>query len=121
MDRLWIRDLIVHATIGVHEEERRTVQPLIVNVWLACDLRPAGKSDRIEETVNYREVQDGLLKLAAESRDRLLERLADRMAMFCLQYPQVEGVRIRIEKPRALRHARSAAVEIERGRIISEV
>jgi len=121
MDRIWIRDLAVQTTIGVHDDERQTVQPLIVNVWLECDLRSAGRSDRLEETVNYREVQDGILKIAEESRDRLLERLAERIADFCLANGRVEGVRVRIEKPRSLRQARSAVVEIERRRSTSEV
>lgn len=116
MDQIWIRDLVVPATIGVHDEERHSVQPLIVNIWMTCDLRPAGRSDRIEETVNYREVQDEIMKLAEESRDHLLERLAERMAAVCLSHARVARVRIRLEKPRALRHARSAGVEIERSR-----
>jgi dihydroneopterin aldolase len=56
------------------------------------------------------------LQAHAESAGRLtVEALAEDLAKICLETPGVQKVRLRVEKPGALRFAKSAGVEIERG------
>ncbi len=54
MDKIVIKDLLVRTIIGVSDEERRDKQAVLINVTLWAHLARAGRSDKIEDTVNYR-------------------------------------------------------------------
>ena len=116
MDRILIRDLGARCIIGVNDDERRAKQDVIINLDLYADLRPAGRSDRFEDAVDYRAVKKQVLSLVEESRHFLLEALAEDIAAVCLAHPGVRRVRVRVDKPSALRFARSVAVEVRRKR-----
>lgn len=113
-DTIYIRDLTVRCLIGTNPEERIHKQDVIINLALACDLAPAGQSDDLGDTVNYKTLKQQIVRHVERSRYNLIERLADRVAAICLRPAGVRGVRVTIDKPGALRWARSVAVEIER-------
>ncbi len=106
----------MRCILGVDAEERREVQDVLVSVTLHGDLRRAGESDRLEDAVDYRAVKKEILALAEGSHHRLVEALAERIAAQCLTHAGVERVDVVVEKPGALRFARSVAVEITRAR-----
>jgi dihydroneopterin aldolase len=83
---------------GVEEEERQSEQPFLYDIRLEL---PEPGADRIEETVDYREVVQ-LLREISEAREfRLLEALASAVAEALLQrFPEIEHVRVRVRKPR---------------------
>ena len=116
MDRLLLRDLTVQAIIGVNPDERTERQPLVLNVELECDLGSACRSDRLEDTVNYKRLQDRIVQDVETSQCLLIERVAERVAALCLEEPLAQSVTVTVDKPRALRFARSAAVTIRRSR-----
>jgi D-erythro-7,8-dihydroneopterin triphosphate epimerase len=116
MDRVIIRDLLVRCVIGVTPEERREKQDVLITVGLSADLAPAGKSDRVEDAINYRPLKKRILALAERSEFHLMEALAERVAAECLEDPRIREVQVNVEKPSALRFARTVGVEIIRGR-----
>lgn len=116
MDRMYIRDMVVNCVIGTKPSERRKKQKVIINVELECDLARAGRSDALADTVNYKQLNDGIRKLASESRYLLIERLAAAVADICLADGKVKAVTVTVEKPGALRRAAGAAVGIRRTR-----
>lgn len=116
LDRLHIRDLRVRCIVGIKPDERRQKQDVLINMTLHADLSAACKSDRIQDTVDYKVVKKRILKMAEESAYYLVERLAERAAEIALEYPAVQRVDVTVDKPGALRFARSAAVEISRTR-----
>jgi FolB domain-containing protein len=116
MDRICICDLLVRCTIGINESERREKQDVLINLAIYTDLRRAGKSDRIEDTVDYRALKKRVLAMVESSQYFLEEALADAVAELCLAQAGVQQVDVRVEKPNALRFARSVAVEISRRR-----
>jgi FolB domain-containing protein len=116
MDKIIIRDLRARCVIGVNEDERREKQDVVINVTIFTDLRKAGRSDRFEDTIDYRAVKKKVLAMVEQSSFRLIEALAEAAAEICLSFPAVQQVQVRVDKPGALRFARSAAVEILRGR-----
>jgi FolB domain-containing protein len=116
MDRILISDLLVRCIIGVRDEERRDKQDVLINLALSVDLRKAGTSDRLEDSVDYRAVKKQILSMAESSQFLLVESLAQSVADICLGHPSVQEVTVRIEKPGALRFARSVGVEIVRQR-----
>jgi FolB domain-containing protein len=114
MDRIVISDLLVRCTIGVHDEERNEKQDVLINLELDVDLHKAGKSDRIEDSVDYRALNKQIVKMAENSQFHLVEALAQSVADICLAHAEVTEARVRVEKPAALRFARSVGVEIMR-------
>jgi D-erythro-7,8-dihydroneopterin triphosphate epimerase len=114
MDRILISDLAARCLIGVNEDERREKQDVIINLTVWADLRRAGVSDKFEDTVDYRDLKKRLLAMVEKSEFFLLEALAEAIAQECLADKRIEQVQVRVDKPLALRHARSVAVEINR-------
>ena len=117
MDRIRIEELLVRCILGIGPEERREKQDVLISATLFADLSKAGHSDRVEDSIDYRAVKKEILAAAEGSEFRLAEALAERMAEVCLRHAGVHRVAIRVEKPGALRFARSVAVEIERDRV----
>jgi FolB domain-containing protein len=113
-DLIVIKDLLLRGIIGVNEWERETEQDILVNVSLSADLSRAGRTDSIEDTVNYRTVTKKIIAMVAGTQRFTLEALAADIAAICLAEPGVRRARVRVEKPGALRFARSVGVEIER-------
>jgi dihydroneopterin aldolase/2-amino-4-hydroxy-6-hydroxymethyldihydropteridine diphosphokinase len=115
-DQIHIKDLLLRTVIGINEEERRAKQDVLINIVLYADTRAAGASDDIEEAVNYRTITKRIIKRVEESQFFLVEKMAAEIAAICLGDPRVERASVRVEKPGALRFARSVGVEIQRTR-----
>ncbi|MBN1130263.1 MAG: dihydroneopterin aldolase [Chitinispirillaceae bacterium] len=114
MDRIMINDLAARCIIGTNESERTLKQDVLITISLYTDLAKAGKSDRIEDSVDYRTLKKKVLALVENSSFFLVESLAAAIAEICLADPRVVETRVMVEKPGALRYARSAGVEIRR-------
>ncbi len=115
-DRIHIKDLLLRTIIGINDDERRAKQDLLINIVLYADTRAAGASDDIEDAVNYRTITKRIIKLVEDSQFYLVEKMVAEIVAICLDDPRVERVSVRVEKPGALRFARSVGVEIERTR-----
>jgi FolB domain-containing protein len=113
-DRIHITDLMLRTIIGVNDWERVERQDVLLNITLFGDLHAAGESDQIEDTINYRTVTKQIIQHVEESQRFTVEALAADVARICLQAEGVTRVWVRLEKPGALRFARSVGVEIER-------
>ena len=116
MDRILIQDLALRGIIGVTAEERRERQDIVINLTLELDLAPAGHSDDLTDTVDYKALKKRILSLVEGSHFRLVEALAERIADLAIEDPRVAKTVVRVEKPGALRFARSVGVEITRER-----
>jgi FolB domain-containing protein len=114
MDKIIIKDLIVRGIIGINDWERENPQDILINIEIDTDLRKAGASDNIEESINYRTVTKRVTAHAESAARLTVEALAADIAALCLEEPGAQKVRVRVEKPGALRFARSVGVEIER-------
>lgn len=115
-DRIHVRDLQVPCIIGIFPKERLAKQTVLLNLVLECDLAPAARSDRIEDTVDYKTLKDRLVGEIGRSEHFLIERLAQHAADLCLADIRVRAVTVTVDKPGALTGARSVAVEIRRER-----
>ena len=113
-DKIHINDLLTRGIVGVNDWERKDKQDILLNITLCADLRPAGRSDNIEDSVNYRTVAKQVIAHVESSARFTLEALSEDVARLCLSMPGVARARVRIEKPGAVRFARSVGVEIER-------
>ena len=116
MDKVIIKNLLARGIIGVYDWERDKPQEILINITLYGDLNQAGDSDDIEDSINYKTVAKGALKLAENCQRLTVEALAHDIASFCLETAGVEKVLVRVEKPGAVRFAESVGVEIERSK-----
>ncbi|MDX9981437.1 MAG: dihydroneopterin aldolase [Lentisphaeria bacterium] len=116
MDRIVIEDLLLRCIVGINPDERTKVQDVNLRLVLHADLRRAGATDEIGDTVDYKSVKVAVREFVESSSFFLVEKLATEIARLCLRDPRVERVDVRVEKPGALRFARTVAVEISRTR-----
>ncbi len=116
-DKIILKDLHFFGYHGVLDKEKKEGQEFIVDLILYADLRTAGISDDLGDTVNYAAVYDAVKNIVELQRFDLLEALA---AVICQEiddnFPQVSGVHLAVKKPQAPLPGRFAyaAVEIER-------
>ena len=113
-DRILIRDLLVRGVIGINDWERERPQDILIQLEMFVDARRAGATDDMADSVNYRTVAKKVIAYAETSEHFLVEALASGIARLVLVEHGVSRVRVRVEKPGALRFARSVGIEIER-------
>ena len=109
--------LEVHGYHGVNEDERRDGQPFVFDVWLEVP-DGTGASDRIEDTVDYREVAALVREVSDGRKFQLLEALAATLAEALLARFPTEAVRVRVSKPQVKLDppVECSAVTVERRR-----
>lgn len=116
MDKTFIRDLKVHAVIGVYDFERKHAQPLSFDIEMMSDLTTAGATDDLTHAINYAAVSQNVIDLTKQLQPLLIERLAEAVAEMILNTYQPASVTLRISKPDAVPAAAAVGVEITRTR-----
>lgn len=114
MDKIIVTDLMVRSIIGINPDERENRQDILINMVLFTDIRSAAKNDDISTSVNYKSVTKRIIQHVEDSSDLLVEKLVSDIAYLILSEFPVERVQVRVEKPGALRFAKSVGIEIER-------
>ena len=100
-DRITLTGLTVRGRHGVLPEERAQGQDFVVDAVLELDLRAAGASDALIDTVDYGGLAERLAAVVAGEPVDLLEALADRLAQVCLADGRVVTVKLTVHKPQA--------------------
>ncbi|HSN76932.1 MAG TPA: dihydroneopterin aldolase [Anaerolineae bacterium] len=113
-DRIEVHDLLVRCIVGINPEERVKKQDVIINLTLFGDLRRAGQSDDIEDAINYKTLTKRVLDHVEESEYFLVEKMAHKIAEIAVQDFGIQRAIVSVEKPGALRFARSVGVVVER-------
>ena len=118
MDRVLIDDLRVLTVIGALPHEREIAQPLRIDLSIGLDLRNAGRSDELNDTVHYGLVCERVAEMCRDSKDILLERLAAKIADVVLEFDLVEVVDVTLTKlrPPIAEEVQSTSVVITRSR-----
>ena len=117
MDQIHIKDLVVRGIIGINPDERVNRQDVLVNVTMWADTSAAARTDAIDDAVNYKTITKRIIKHIEEGEPMLVERLVQEIADICLEDPRVEQAEVTVEKPGALRFARSVGITIIRSRV----
>jgi FolB domain-containing protein len=116
MDKVFIKDLLVRGIIGIRDWEREKPQDILINVIVFTDISEAAKTDDIHHCVDYSALSKKLQAHAETAARLTVEALANDIAQICLKENLVEKVIVKVEKPGAVRFAKSVGVEIERPR-----
>ena len=115
-DRIFLRGLTAECVIGFIDWERRVKQTVVVDLELPVDCRQAAVSDDVTDTVDYKKVSKRVLAFIEASEFKLVETLAQRLALLILEEFSIEWIRLSINKPGAIRNSRDVGVSIERSR-----
>ena len=113
-DRIFLRGLTAECVIGFIDWERRVKQTVVVDLELPVNCRQAAVSDDVTDTVDYKKVSKRVLAFIEASEFKLVETLAQRLAMLILEEFAIEWIRLSINKPGAIRNSRDVGVSIER-------
>jgi 7,8-dihydroneopterin aldolase/epimerase/oxygenase len=97
--RIFIRDLRLQVSIGIHDFEKEGPQTVVANVDLLLGPAEAAHGDRIANVLNYDVVHDGIVALAKSRHFNLQETLVDAILDLCLVQPGVIEARVSTEKP----------------------
>jgi dihydroneopterin aldolase len=99
-DAILVEGVEVPAALGVTSAERRMRRPVRIDLELGFDLRPAGRSDRVKDTIDYADVYRVVERIAGSGEHRLVEALGERVVTALLEELPVDWVRIRVRKPK---------------------
>ena len=117
--RLFVRDLVLDARIGIHPHEHGRTQRVRINLDLIVD-PPAGPAgpvrDNIADVVSYELLVEAARRRVAEGHINLVETLAERLAQDCMSHRRVRRARVCVEKLDVYNDAGSVGVEIEHSR-----
>ncbi|HTB45897.1 MAG TPA: dihydroneopterin aldolase [Acetobacteraceae bacterium] len=118
---VFLRDLVLSASIGIYPHEHAARQRVRINVDLGVEddgaramSRARVGRDDLSRVVDYEKVAATVRSIVSAGHVRLVETLAERIAEACLSDPRVHLARIRVEKLDIFADAASAGVEIER-------
>ena len=114
--RVFVRDLVLEAEIGVHAHEKNRRQRIRLNVEAHAEDDMAQLNDQLENVVCYEDIVKGIKTILDNGHINLVESLAEAIAAFILDDPRVLKVTVGVEKLDAIPEAASVGVEIERNR-----
>lgn len=117
MDIIYLHDLRIDTVIGVYQWERCIKQTIVIDLDMGTDIRAAAATDRLEDTLNYKAVAKRVSEFVGNSEFFLVETLAERVAQIILSEFNVPWLKLRLNKPGAVRGARDVGVVIERGAV----
>jgi dihydroneopterin aldolase len=115
-DHIELRGLRVLALCGVLREERERRQPFEIDVDVEANLSDAGRTDDLDDTIDYGRLCADIEVVADKEQFGLLERFAQRVAEVVLADPKVDAVTVSIRKlrPPVPQHLESSGVRIRR-------
>ena len=115
-DRIELRGLRALGICGALPEEQGRLQPLEVDIDAVLDLRPPGRSDALDDTLDYGAVCAMAERVVGGERHALLEHVAERIAELVLADDRVSEVTVGVRKlrPPVPQHLATAGVRITR-------
>ena len=114
MDRIFLSEMKIETTVGIWEWEKRIKQQVIIDIEMSADIKKAAATDQIEDTLNYKAVAKSVRKLVEESSFQLVETMAEKIAELVIGEHNVSWVRVKVNKPGAMRGSKGVGIIIER-------
>ena len=112
--RVFVKDLVLAALIGIHRHEKDGRQRVRINLEMEVVETEQPVQDRLADVVCYEDVVTAIRGIVAAGHINLVESLAELVADRCLMNPRVIKVQVRVEKLDVFADASSVGVEIER-------
>lgn len=102
MDKILMENMRFYGYHGVMAEEKTLGQQFIIDATLFLPLQKAGRSDDLNDTVNYAAVYNRIRDIVTKERYDLIEALAERLCedIFAVS-PLVQKIVLKVKKPQA--------------------
>ena len=111
---VFVRDLELMSSIGVHDHERKAAQRVRINLDLAVFEGEKALGDDLENVVCYEQITAAVRDVCGARHINLVETMAEEISSVCLKNPKVRSVLVRVEKLDVFADVSSVGVEIER-------
>jgi dihydroneopterin aldolase len=114
MDAIFLNEMRVETIVGIWDWERKTKQFVSIDLEMGADIKKAALTDNIEDTLNYKGVSKRIRKFVEDSDFQLVETMAEKIAEIILVEFNVPWVKVRVNKPGAIRGSKDVGVFITR-------
>ncbi len=113
---IFIKDFIIHEIIGMHDHEKIKKQKIKFNIVINVNQNTLPNEKDLRSIINYEKITKKLKNLVKNKKYNFLESLAEDSFVEIFKDKRISSVKIKIEKPDAIKNASSAGVEIFKSR-----
>ena len=113
---IFIKDFIIHEIIGIHDHEKEKKQKIKFNIVIDVNQNTLPNEKDLRSIINYEKITKKLESLVKNKKYNFLESLAEDSFVEIFKDKRISSVKIKIEKPDAIKNASSAGVEIFKSR-----
>ena len=113
---VFIKDFIIQEIIGIHEYEKTKKQKIKFNIVVNVNQNTVPDEKDIKSIVDYEKITNKLENLAKNKKYNFLESLAEDSFKEIFEDKRINSVKIKIEKPDAIKNADSVGVEVFKNR-----
>ena len=113
---IFIKDFIIHEIIGMHDHEKVKKQKIKFNIVINVNQNTLPNEKDLRSIINYEKITKKLKNLVKNKKYNFLESLAEDSFVEIFKDKRINSVKIKIEKPDAIKNANSAGVEIFKSR-----
>lgn len=113
-DTIFIRELKIPCLIGIFDWERKKKQIVSVDIELPAPILKASQTDQIRDAVDYKKIAKRTIDYVSSSKFYLIEALIENLAQVLLKEFKLKEITLQVEKPGAIRGARTVGIRITR-------
>jgi len=113
---VFIKDFIIQEIIGIHEHEKTKKQKIKFNIVVDVNQNTVPDEKDIKSIVDYEKITNKLENLVKNKKYNFLESLAEDSFKEIFEDKRINSVKIKIEKPDAIKNADSVGVEVFKSR-----
>ena len=113
---VFIKDFIIQEIIGIHEHEKIKKQKIKFNIVVNVNQNTVPDEKDIKSIVDYEKITNKLENLVKNKKYNFLESLAEDSFKEIFEDKRINSVKIKIEKPDAIKNADSVGVEVLKNR-----
>jgi len=111
-----IKDFIIFEIIGIHKNEKINKQKIIFNIVINVNQNIYPDENNLGSIVDYEKITNKLENLVKNKKYNFLESLAEDSFEEIFSDKRINSVKIKIEKPDAIKNAQSVGVEVFKSR-----
>ncbi len=117
MTKIRVKNLLIRTYIGFNPDELVNKQDVIINIEIETDIpATAMEADEPHDILDYKTITKKVITLVQDGQFKLLEVLTKNILDLVMQDPKVTRAKVEVDKPHALRFAKSVSVEMEESR-----
>ena len=114
--KVFIKDFIVNEIIGIHKHEKINKQKIMFNLTIGIDQNIIPNERNVKSIINYEKITVKLEKLVKNKKYNFLESLAEDSIIEIFKDKRIKSIKIKIEKPEAIKAAGAVGIEVYKNR-----